>query len=505
MRAGPGVSILVGARGCGKTSLRRIAQDQAPSSIRAIAARAETAGFETIFTILLDALGAEAAVSTAGGPQEALRERLAQLSQAEVGVVLFIDDAHLLAPAALAQAAELTDCGRLEDGRPFGLRLILVGDDLLRDKIDAADREPLHAAEVFELRPFICGEIASYVRARLGRSVSESTLRRLGARSGGVPAQLNLILKRIQADAGSAKEGVWYDAGAVDAAADALGLGEIGNPELCQDIDQGPFFSSGPLPGADEKSGARPTRPFAPAELDHAPPPESPAPAPHRTRRTGPRLVNRARWKSVATLSRLALGGAVVIGLGLGGAALLWRAVFPAAADQGVELASTTTEAYERNRGAVLDVMDGALAATEEAARRAAAAEAPFGSVAADLAADAAEARGVLRAGRAAEAFEQLPPKEAAAARRAELARLFAAAERHFDAQRYTRPAGANAYAELLSAYRLDPRSESAERGFARLIAVYRGLARAALEKSDFDSYYRYNELVDRIEARDPI
>ena len=101
--------------------------------------------------------------------------------------------------------------------------------------------------------------------------------------------------------------------------------------------------------------------------------------------------------------------------------------------------------------------------------------------------------------------MQHLPSEEAAEARRAELARLFAAAERHFDAQRFTRPAGSNAYAVLLAAYRLEPRSESVERGFARLIAVYRGLARVALEKSDFDSYYRYNELVDRIEAREPI
>ncbi|MBX2855311.1 MAG: ATP-binding protein [Rhodobacteraceae bacterium] len=516
LRDGPGVSALVGMRGCGKTSLRRIAQEQAPASVRVVAARANQSDFEPFFSLLLDALGAEAAVSSTEDPLQALYQRLAQLAQAEVGVALFIDDAHRLSLTALAQAADLTDCGRLDDGRPFGVRLVLVGDDLLLDKIVEADREPLYQAEVADVRPFLLSEIASFARTRLGRPLPDLTVERLAARSAGVPAVLSRLLQRAMAEAGEAAGGdVWLDAAGVDAAADALGFGEIDPHSLRAAADTlqsrppgaelDPFVSADPPSVGSSASAARPTRPFTPAEeaLSRAPTSE-PSTALHRQRRFGPRLINRSRWRRAGVLSRLAWGGGIMIAAVVGLAMVMQTVIVPRAADQGVDLTSTTVETYENHRGVVLDVMEGAFAAAEGVARQAATLE-EVGPVAADLAAEAAEARGVLRAGRTAESLQQLPAAEAAAARRAELARLFAAAERHFDAKRYTRPSGANAYAVLLAAYRLEPRSESAGRGFARLIAVYRGLARAALEKSDFDSYYRYNELVDRIEARESI
>ncbi|MCB1958411.1 MAG: hypothetical protein KDG55_22275, partial [Rhodocyclaceae bacterium] len=96
-----------------------------------------------------------------------------------------------------------------------------------------------------------------------------------------------------------------------------------------------------------------------------------------------------------------------------------------------------------------------------------------------------AEAEAAERQAREAEARRAAEARQAAAEQQARVARLVERGQQALAAKRLTTPAGNNALALFRQALELDPSSQGAQDGLEAIVAAYRDLASAALDRND--------------------
>ncbi len=157
-------------------------------------------------------------------------------------------------------------------------------------------------------------------------------------------------------------------------------------------------------------------------------------------------------------------------------------------------------------REALLDVADGVLVVTGAAAD-ALAEHGPDAVAEAldDVASGAQSVRGELDRGRFAGELSELSSDQAGAEREAAVRAALDAAQERMALGRYTAPAGGSAYDALLAADRAAPSDPRVIAAFDALIAHYSAEAGRGLDRSDYEAFYRAQEIIDRIRTRRPI
>lgn len=154
------------------------------------------------------------------------------------------------------------------------------------------------------------------------------------------------------------------------------------------------------------------------------------------------------------------------------------------------------------------DLMGGALAAVEHAARGAADTVAPTQGASRGLnklADQLFTVREEIGQDRLEEELAALPPGKAAMWRASAISTGLRSAEDLAAAGRYTSPEGANAYEALLKVYPLAPRDPRIRGALAALVEHYDKAAAQALTEERYADFHDYNRIADRIRARLPI
>jgi general secretion pathway protein A len=223
---GGGFVQLTGEVGTGKTTLSRLLLEQIPENTRvALVLNPRVSPLELLQTIC-----EELHVETEGrrGSSKALVDALnAYLLDAYaqgLRVVLVIDEAQNLSVDALEQVRLLTN---LETDTQKLLQIVLLGQPELRAMLTRDDLRQLaqRITARFHLTPLDPAETGEYLRHRYriagGQRFPFNTgaVRRLHARSGGVPRLLNVVAERALL-AGYARDAQTIDERLVDAAAD---------------------------------------------------------------------------------------------------------------------------------------------------------------------------------------------------------------------------------------------------------------------------------------------
>ena len=229
---GGGFVQLTGEVGTGKTTICRLLLEQLPPNTRvALILNPLLSPVE-----LLEAIARELHIPLRGrlGQHkrlvDALNTYLLQAYAEGLRVVLIIDEAQDLSPAALEQVRLLTN---LETPAQKLLQIVLLGQPELRDMI--ATRELRQLAQRitarFHLTPLDATESEGYLRHRFAVAggtrfpFTAAAVRRLHKRAGGIPRLLNILAERALL-AGYVHERADIDACLVDrAAAEVLGPG----------------------------------------------------------------------------------------------------------------------------------------------------------------------------------------------------------------------------------------------------------------------------------------
>jgi general secretion pathway protein A len=222
---GGGFVQLTGEVGTGKTTLCRLLLDQLPANTRvALILNPLLSPVE-----LLEAIARELHIPLRGrlGQHkrlvDALNTYLLQAYAEGLRVVLIIDEAQDLSPAALEQVRLLTN---LETPQQKLLQIVLLGQPELREMIGKRELRQLaqRITARFHLTPLDATESESYLRHRFavaggGRfPFTAGAVRRLHKRAGGIPRLLNILAERALL-AGYVLERVDVDAKMVDRAA----------------------------------------------------------------------------------------------------------------------------------------------------------------------------------------------------------------------------------------------------------------------------------------------
>ena len=225
---GGGFVQLTGEVGTGKTTLSRLLLEQLPAHARiALVLNPRQDGTE-----LLETICEELHLPIAGkrGSAKALVDTLnAYLLEAYaegLRVVLLIDEAQNLPADALEQVRLLTN---LETDTQKLLQILLLGQPELRSLLARPELRQLaqRITARYHLTPLDAAETAEYLRHRWRVAGGQKfpfeakAIRRLHARSGGVPRLLNVIAERALL-AGYARDAATIDARLVDAAADEV-------------------------------------------------------------------------------------------------------------------------------------------------------------------------------------------------------------------------------------------------------------------------------------------
>ncbi len=219
---------LTGEVGTGKTTLSRLLLEQIPENTRvALVLNPRLSAVVLLETICEELhIDIEGRRGSAKALVDALNAYLLDAYAQGLRVVVVIDEAQNLSVDALEQVRLLTN---LETDTQKLLQIVLLGQPELRDMLAREDLRQLaqRITARFHLMPLDARETAEYVRHRYRIAggqrfpFSEHALRRIHARSGGVPRLVNVIAERALL-AGYARDAQTIDERLVALAADEV-------------------------------------------------------------------------------------------------------------------------------------------------------------------------------------------------------------------------------------------------------------------------------------------
>ena len=222
---GGGFVQLTGEVGTGKTTLSRLLLEQLPENARiALVLNPRQNAIELLETVCEELrIDIDGKRGSAKALIDALNSYLLDAYAQGLRVVVLIDEAQSLPADTLEQVRLLTN---LETHNQKLLQILLLGQPELRDLLARPDLRQLaqRITARFHLSPLDERETAAYLRHRwriAGGSrfpFNAKAVRRVHARSGGVPRLINVIAERALL-AGYARDAVSIDARLVDAAA----------------------------------------------------------------------------------------------------------------------------------------------------------------------------------------------------------------------------------------------------------------------------------------------
>ena len=225
---GGGFVQLTGEVGTGKTTLSRLLLEQLPAHARiALVLNPRQDGTELLETICEELhLPIEGKRGSAKALVDTLNAYLLEAYAEGLRVVLLIDEAQNLPADALEQVRLLTN---LETDTQKLLQILLLGQPELRGLLARPELRQLaqRITARYHLTPLDAQETAEYLRHRWRVAGGQKfpfeakAIRRLHARSGGVPRLLNVIAERALL-AAYARDAASIDARLVDAAADEV-------------------------------------------------------------------------------------------------------------------------------------------------------------------------------------------------------------------------------------------------------------------------------------------
>ncbi len=223
---GGGFVQLTGEVGTGKTTLSRLLLEQLPENTRvALVLNPRLSALELLETICEELhVDIEGRRGSTKALTDALNAYLLDAYAQGLRVVVVIDEAQNLPVDALEQVRLLTN---LETDTQKLLQIVLLGQPELRAMLAREDLRQLaqRITARFHLTPLDAPETAEYLRHRYRVAGGQrfpfdaGALRRIHARSGGVPRLINVIAERTLL-AGYARDAQTLDQRLVDAAAD---------------------------------------------------------------------------------------------------------------------------------------------------------------------------------------------------------------------------------------------------------------------------------------------
>jgi general secretion pathway protein A len=231
----PGVVVITGPYGIGKTSLCRAVIEQLDRrTLTSFLVDPFLTVDDLLQTLLID-FGALSRDELAGGRQpstdqlrDTLHSFLASLASLSAGAVVLVDDAQNLPVSVLD---ELRALAGIREGRRL-LHVVLLGEPGLASMLKQEALRPLNAQVAVRsaLGPLLPDEVGGYVMHRLGVvgngsrvTFSEAALARIHELTGGVPRVVNLLCDRAMSRGYEASAGV-IDVPQVNAAATDLDL-----------------------------------------------------------------------------------------------------------------------------------------------------------------------------------------------------------------------------------------------------------------------------------------
>jgi general secretion pathway protein A len=231
----PGVVVITGPYGIGKTSLCRAVIEQLDRrTLTSFLVDPFLTVDDLLQTLLID-FGALSRDELAGGRQpstdqlrDTLHSFLASLASLSASAVVLVDDAQHLPVAVLDELRALSE---IREGRRL-LHVVLLGEPGLAAMLKQEALRPLNAQVAVRsaLGPLLSDEVGGYVMHRLGVvgnssrvGFSEAALARIHELTGGVPRVVNLLCDRAMSRGYEASAGV-IDVPQVNAAATDLDL-----------------------------------------------------------------------------------------------------------------------------------------------------------------------------------------------------------------------------------------------------------------------------------------
>jgi general secretion pathway protein A len=231
----PGVVVITGPYGIGKTSLCRAVIEQLDRrTLTSFLVDPFLTVDDLLQTLLID-FGALSRDELAGGRQpstdqlrDTLHSFLASLAALSAGAVVLVDDAQNLPVPVLDELRALSG---IREGRRL-LHVVLLGEPALALMLKQEALRPLNAQVAVRsaLGPLLPDEVGGYVIHRLGVvgndsrvAFSEAALARIHELTGGVPRVVNLLCDRAMSRGYEASAGV-IDVPQVNAAATDLDL-----------------------------------------------------------------------------------------------------------------------------------------------------------------------------------------------------------------------------------------------------------------------------------------
>lgn len=525
-KLGPGIVMLTGAVGTGKTTL-----------VQDLAERLEREGYcvgrvansrvepEDLLRLVSFAFGLKAQVHSKARLFSELADRLAATCPRGKPVVLIIDEAQDLAPGALPELCQL---GGLQSGETPQMQILLAGRDRIWQLLDRPDHADVRRRIIANVRlyPLSFEEARAYIAHSLASAgwtgdpgISGNALRLIHARTGGVPRLMSLTLGHLLL------HGRTYGARVLEAQDVETVLAHLGrdHPELLVD-------SANPMPHAD---GA-PARPLSSRDsgtraLSVSPEPQS------GTRRAatsddaffhsngvGPVASERHRdsvgWDRRWGLAVLLAGAAMVVlfatfydalnqedppapigqltpGQGATSAAVPLGGIAPPPVDADKVEAEPPQAPLAGLDTDTPSVAEPEIAAALEGAEHAPLARVESGPRLEDLgrglpSADTLAQDPDVAQSASAVTDEPLPGLESASAAPgqqasppAEVGPLLARAESALSRNRLMAPASDNAYRYYQEVLALDPANDQAKAGLARIVGRYRALAQQSLKQ----------------------
>jgi general secretion pathway protein A len=231
----PGVVVITGPYGIGKTSLCRAVIEQLDRrTLTSFLVDPFLTVDDLLQTLLID-FGALSRDDLAGGRQpstdqlrDTLHSFLASLASLQAGAVVLVDEAQNLPVSVLDELRALSE---IREGRRL-LHVVLLGEPALASMLKQEALRPLNAQVAVRsaLGPLLSDEVRGYVMHRLGVvgtgapvEFSQAALARIHELTGGVPRVVNLLCDRAMSRGYEASAGV-IDVSQVNVAAIDLDL-----------------------------------------------------------------------------------------------------------------------------------------------------------------------------------------------------------------------------------------------------------------------------------------